>query len=387
MGIEEQLTFGVGCFDFASMRPAGEKVELRSHIAGIHSALSSINNISSIHIDENDDPLFEAPEIPESRRTLREGGDPLGSATYRRIKFEVIIPTRLQEQVLEPLGWSHLNSQRFSIEMLSPYFMPVAYVTPLDSPEPDPALAVVLVRRFLEREFEKMSQRTIAFDFLGPTPFHGEFFILPIKDATSELASLFGHDQETKMLVDRMKTTHYDRFEIVYDPSHYGEVWDVFAEVRRKMSEELGLFYRIKMFDSQKQLRWTDLSTRSDRLVEELNQRGLTGIWRRLVRARHELSEVMLEVANLESDVVHWNQHLRRGHRTLSESAFPGWLSGPIEGAFESSFEMPTQHLNSTLQLLEVHRVRTSQSTQLLISSLMGGAVGSLLTALLTNPS
>ena len=121
------------------------------------------------------------------------------------IDFEIYIPQRLQNQLTELHEDVPVETETFSVLINYDYEMPFTIVS-YDTTEemPDSSRAVVVIRRYLERQFK---DDFVTFCSLGPSPFHAD---LLLKQSTSAADPTFSvHDLSEP-------GGGYKRFEIRY---------------------------------------------------------------------------------------------------------------------------------------------------------------------------
>lgn len=173
---------GIGCFWFA-LRPGGPaKAEFdpKTHIENIRHALETVDNVSNITI-------LAPKEIIWSAAPSGEDEDENYFPIFRRvhIDFDIFMPKRIIEK--HSLRFPIPNTEHYRVEVVYGRRSPVTYIHyDLEAVPSDllvahtPASTVVFIREYLQ---EKLKEHpTVQFQFLGPSPFHADFFV----EATDE---------------------------------------------------------------------------------------------------------------------------------------------------------------------------------------------------------
>ena len=93
------------------------------------------------------------------------------------LEFTIDIPERIQNEIWET-GWGrpkNIEARKFRISVHYRGELPVAFVSGVDANLTNPSDAVVLIRRYLEKY--KPDESAVEFQFLGPSPFHADFYV------------------------------------------------------------------------------------------------------------------------------------------------------------------------------------------------------------------
>jgi len=172
--------FGIGCFHFGITSKMQSPFSPQHYVDEIERVLKQITNISEIDVyfdaEESTSPIFEYhEEIPEFRSTVYSFPD----LSYLELSFNVYLPRRVQSELLETEEeFVNTQSERFQVVMRNCFHSPATFIVPLDAQteECEASTSVVLMRRYLEKEIEKMDAK-IKLEFTGPSPFHANLFL------------------------------------------------------------------------------------------------------------------------------------------------------------------------------------------------------------------
>ena len=365
----EPIPFGVGCFYFVPTEPApatGQNARYGDLLRGALEAIPNANNIV-IEGGEDPDPLL----LPlEGRWSSLDA--PVFSAypSYLNIEFDLYIPVRIQEQILQPLRRGSVGSEHFHVNLVY-YDMPLVMIT---ATEPggwkEGATYIVLVREYLERELD---EAVIGLSCLGPSPFHSDFFLELVQQ------------QDRPLVVRREKPAlgyfqHWCSYE---KTKHDDDVRQILREVLHELSPELAAFYEA--------CRSRLLRMRAWETIEEPVRTSLLGDggrrWRDAVADRLRQSRSIRLVTDrlirFEMDRLFERQVLDESFdRTYS---VPGraYLRDEVEKAVKDSGEYPIDEVYRLIEFLEGRRSKQVELLVLFIAALVGGIVGGVATWLL----
>ena len=169
----EPIPFGVGCFYFVPTEPAPETGQSARYRDLIQAALEAIPNTNNIVIEGGEDP---DPLLLPLQGSWPSLDAPVFNAypSYLNIEFDLYIPARIQEQILNSLGEGFVGSEHFHVRLIHSD-MPLVMVT---ATEPVGWKAgstyIILVREYLQRELD---ESMVGLSCLGPSPFHSDFFL------------------------------------------------------------------------------------------------------------------------------------------------------------------------------------------------------------------
>lgn len=173
--------FGIGCFHFGITPAMQSPFSPQDYATEIESVLKAIANISEIEVF-CDDPVDSTEQSFECNGDIPDfstGKDWFPYVSLLDISFDIYLPRRVQAEILETQEeFLKTQSEQFRILMRNCYYSPVAFITPLEAQtdECNASDAVVLVRRYLEREIRKQGGK-LALESTGPSPFHADFFL------------------------------------------------------------------------------------------------------------------------------------------------------------------------------------------------------------------
>jgi len=382
--VSEQLFFSIGCFNLGIKKAAPFKITGKDYIGEVKRTLESIANIDKVHIEADiyfEEIIVDAekdlPTVSEAFGFFPPPGSMLG------IEFEIYIPERLQKE-LSPMGFFHLGSERFKVYLHDSYFFPVSFIEVI-SPSGDtcdPSDAVVLVREFLKKQFEKTDSELLRFEFLGPSPFHADFYL---QASTSREDGTDKFDSEG-FRAARISSMGYDVYNFTYDSSRYENLKDAASRLFFLLAEEAGLFYRMESLEVQQMDKWQFLQEKVGELLALQKERRL-GIARiGLGRNYRRIYDVVTAIADFETGEI-WAQYFcKREYQAVQLNGKQPYLDTYLKQQIESLPIYPTRQIRDIVELLESRRSQVIENTIIIIAAIAGGIAGSLITILITKP-
>ena len=358
----EPIPFGVGCFYFVPTEPAPETGQSARYRDLIQAALEAIPNTNNIVIEGGEDP---DPLLLPLQGSWPSLDAPVFNAypSYLNIEFDLYIPARIQEQILNSLGEGFVGSEHFHVRLIHSD-MPLVMVT---ATEPVGWKAgstyIILVREYLQRELD---ESMVGLSCLGPSPFHSDFSL--------EL----GQQQGRPLIVRREQPTlGYSQHWCSYESSGHDDENDIrqaLSEVLAELTPELTVFY-----DASRQRL---LRMRAWEKIEEPVRTSLLGdgCWCNAVRNRLRQSRsIRLVTARL----IEFEMHRIFARQELEESldrtySIPGraYLRDQVEKAAKNLGEYPIDEVYRLIEFLEGRRSKQVELLVVLIAAVVAGIAG-----------
>ena len=224
-------SFGVGCFHFGLISHNNEEeFNPSKYVEDVQKFLSSYPNIEDIEISA---PV--SYRVTQYYSELDEDGEISSGIgiypwiTNGLIKFKANIPARVQEDLWQgiPIIKRTAPTESYIIVIVYNFEFPVAIVSGADHVISKPSDAVVVIRKYLEKYAPKDSN--VQFQFLGPSPFHANFFVEESTDFTFDIDKQYG----------------YHRVSFGVPPAADSrEFKQVLSGIECEIVKELGLYYK-----------------------------------------------------------------------------------------------------------------------------------------------
>lgn len=366
------ISFGVGCFNFGVNESVPRSLSASQFLTDVQRALEAIHSINNISIEcPNSDEL--ELRFNDSIPSLKEDNAFIPHLHFFSVSFDLYIPARVQREATGHILSSEADTERFRIFCQNEFDCPVTFIWPItDEPDNAPSSSVVIVREYLESEFKKLDGY-VTFETLGPSPYHADFQLSPKAEA-EKLQDIF----EAQVLPVR----GYNEVEIYYDTGEFGSAVDAFFALRGLLGNELDVFYEIVRTRNERSRAWVGLQEIMEGLVAE-EDLSIWGQLQALRERRRHIHHAHQQLAEFETLRVFSQQRLQKLVNDLNKSGEPEILRAEVETELEELEELPTSELGRLLAFVENRWSKSLEMGIVLLSSLLGGAAGSVITRLL----
>lgn len=269
-------------------------------------------------------------------------------------------------------------SENFRLDICYGYEAPVCFVEPLNPTALSyGSEAVVLVRRYLEKEINEQS-KMVRFDFLGPSPFHSNCYLSP--------ASSKGEDVDEFKLT-RIETRGYDTLHFEYNPLVFRTSEEAKDELFEILTDELSLFYGGVLIGAKAQSEWEKIQDLLTKLIKPKENMNLAKrIITRLRRGRI-ISDIHAKIAELEGNQILTDIEFMTRYRNTYVKDEPAFFQTYVDDLRKENAPYPTQQVSALIQFLESRRSQAIEMFVVLASAIIGGVIGSVLTLLFTSKS
>ena len=360
-----RVPFGIGCWDFGLRREGPFKLELKEFLSSLKEGLESDSSLNNLEIY----PRFKKYEFSE--RSLREskfGTGVFPGQSLRRIKFDLYIPSRIQQELIGPnYRASDTNTQNFRVHMYYPYHGPVAFVELLDENNfSRSSTAVQVVREYMDSRLNK-SPSNLVFSFVGPSPFHAEFQI----EGHSPLTG-------TEALYECKTTDRPGYPDITFQctTDNFANASVASEQLFHTLEDELSLFYRIHRSDVQKLKHWRDIEKNVSEVTELYNKTSrcqrLHFPWSR----GRDLVALPVSIVAFEKNHIVNDHHMKTGNRKIYQGKEFAFLKGFLESALKDRPIFPTRQMSELVEFIEKRRSRNLESLMVLIAAVTGALIG-----------
>lgn len=318
---------------------------------------------------------------------MNEGPDFLaaGATVHLQITFTLHIPQRIQAEVTKHIvGNLRTFTDNFIIKMRYTYFAPVAIVVPLNPTRPPrPSDAVIVVREFLKRAISERPESPLRFETLGPSPFHCDFQVEPgAQGPDQDQAGIAeSEDQLSASAFECIETsgTGYDSMQFTYHPMDFETPTAAAQALIEEIEEELGLYYEIVQTQSEKLTKWQAIIEQTDSLTKLQQGTGPRAMWHRWTSHRL-VANAYIALAQYEADSVFSNAVLKQHYDVKYRQSMPTYFRRHIDEELAHGFTPSMEAATRIVELADKRQTQRIDILALLISSLLGGAIGSLLT-------
>lgn len=370
--VTSALQFGVGSFTFETF-PASEEND-DGWEDKVRSLLESIPTVRDVEI--NGVESFAVPEGPWGDGDL---WDPDGvlltpHPSSGTLSFRITIPIRIQKEIAHRvLGQAFSEIESFYVLTFYRAF-PVTYVFAEGEAGPHSmgAEAVRILRVFLAEETKRYrTNDSICFTFTGPSPFHYDFM----------LRESAGEEMKAAYMVEMLVREPQDELVITYDSAVYDSAYAAIPSVCRQLAPELARYYTSERMRIRRAKAMEYLRTQTDQLLAMTLRRGASANVSRFLQSRRLVSDLQLSLIAAE---YRFQVEERDSQGMTERPGRVGLFQDEIQANIKAVFQEERINMNDIVELVSSRQKRDIDITMLLITSLLGGIIGTILTLVLT---
>jgi len=372
----EHLVFGVGSFH---LYPIGDNIKTytaQEYAEFLKSSLGKIDSISNITIfldyDIKDD-IIEFFEV-DTGRDSKKPWYPQGlSTTTMGFSFDIYIPYRIQDEIHFESNMSQFTkTERFRVITKYGFYSQFSYIICVGSDiDAQGSEAVVVVRKFLEKKFSDDKTIGLGFYFIGPSPFHANFYIAPKEEKTDLKGNEYYPVAEIERGYDKI-VFHYDQNEDKLD--------EIVRKVFRDIGDDLDLFYHLERERGFLLNKYIDTYNEIDEIINreiESSSPGFSNFFSKNNAIKKAiLSNTKMEMIDIEK---RFNFSLETTRHNFSIGA-P--IKRYIDHVFDDQNPFPAAQFRDMLSFLDNRRRHFDTVTTTLIAAVFGGAIGGLIALL-----
>ena len=328
--------------------------ELRAALGSVQ----SIGDMSALYDEKYD----YTSTIEDDQLSLREGVL-FPYISFLNVDFTVFIPARIQDSIFAGESISkRTTTEKFRVSIRHGFHGAVSFVECIDPQEEcDPSSAVRLLREYMAKEFSK-SASSVTFEYLGPSPFHADFFVQG------------GETDGNEIRMNELEQRGYNRITFVHDPS--SEPGEVLEFIQNELSHELDLYYEI-------QRRTVEMIRNGDRLVEEWSQLQATvermpALWK--VRARLQLHRaarnLVLRALTLQAEFAVIERQSARDVDETYRNGGATYMEGYVRDRVERLPKYPLDSILAWARHIEEGSFKQTEIIAVVLSALGGASWG-----------
>lgn len=364
------IGFGLGCIQFVPKAEWVESLSVAQYLSDLEDSLRSLHAVSEVEAENRSDLTSE--NIHGKLPLIRDGCGCLFPDAILRIRVKLHIPHRIQDEIREGMQIA-TNTEDFVLRIYQEYSSSVAVIEALSpSATMDGADCVYLIREFLSKAMDESDSCRMRLDFLGPSPFHADFVILPADE--EQCAAMEGE-------LIRIKITRrigYDKIEwLINDKALSLEAAK--RIIYRDLAHEADLFYevqqrRVALFRSWHRAQVTALN--AIRVTEGLSLANAAKTYAKRLRS---LREAILAVSEFRMMDISTRSELKREFARHVPSEY-GAVTGYVKQEIDDIEVLPATELSNMLQFIESRSHQLDNRFVAVVASIIGGLVGGLLT-------
>lgn len=316
--------------------------------------------------------LSEPFEVTDAAPSLRDDGDYFPPVMGLEITFTLFIPFRVQSELFpnEPAGM-RTTTEKFRVTVRDSFHGPSSFVECIGATsECSPSDSVRLLRVYLEREFKKLAT-PVSFEFLGPSPFHANFFLQP------------GGNEEHGLEFEETKQRGYN--DLIFKYNEKQSVDEVLDDLFDELCDELGLFYEIQR-RAVSLMKAGDSLTANWQTLQTITtpSPGLLDVWSR-IRIHRDAQALVSDAYTLQAQYSVEEQQVQRDIASTYEKGTTTYLEGHVCDRSEKLPVYPVESIIKWAEHVVGSSLKQTEIAAVVFSAIGGGIVGSVLTSLMSS--
>lgn len=362
--------FGVGSFYFSlDFSKTPSNLTVGSFVSEIHRVFDSIQSVSDLELD------FDEEMCPSDALINHEVWDDntippdtiFPFIPLLEVKFTLTLLKTYQRKLLGYIDESEnsMSTDLFYVEISYNYQSSISIVKIDNSNRKSVGSnAIKVVRDYLKSEF-RSANTFVTFNILGPSPFHADFYL--------------SHDDTLKTnKINLIEEIGYDEIEIILGRDDESSSLSQETRFMLDFKSELDTFYDCITMRNWFMHRWVAIREDIEKLETYQNKRFSPLFY---FQKRRLISSILLELWKFNNDKIAAENEVLNKH-----SKFPYHKDGVIKNFIDKEISSaPKYSVKETIELVQFFEQKNSKSFELgmaLITSIIGGVIGAIVTSL-----
>lgn len=367
--------FGIGSLHFSFKGGEEKEITVQEYVDEVRATLERLSNVSDVDIYFDEDVINEKVDISES--THMNDGDPCHPhIPFFELTFNLYLPLRVQAEVINrDQNYIHTETESFRVVFKHDWHGPFAVVELIGASEnSSPSTAIQIVREYLKREIDS-SGETLQLDYVGPSPFHADFFLNERKERLQDKVSNFE--------LDHIKVPGYDRLIFSYLENQYESLDLAFEELISELSSEVAFFYELKILHAKRSTDWDSIQSSLHELLEIEDESHKKTFKDRYSNKPRLLNSLYRDIGLFKGQEIYYKniyeQHYFSIYKTEKHNVY---LKTFVDASLENWTTYP---IKETSEIVGYFQNRSNKSLELsvvMLAAILGGTIGAFITVL-----
>jgi len=363
--------FAIGSFNFGVKKEPPFKFTGSEYLSELEKQLSNIENLSQLSIETDEKFPNYSEQITKRTVNIQNGIGSFPNTLILDISFNLHIPFEKQAK-LKDVKKKRLRTytEDFSIK-ISSSFIPVAIIESLNPKKnTDPSSAVQIVREYLKNEFKKSQYDYIRFEFLGPSPFHLDCYLIPKK----------GDGKDWFFETNEFIQKGYNKLAIYYNEQEFLNIDEAMDFLSKSIIDEFGFYYAYQQEKVSKINEWQKIQNKLNRLLKIEKTKGIVGIYKKFFQRQGLIGKLFIALITFEGENIFNNNFYKNNYNQTFLIDEGVYFKKFIDKEIEEIQDYPIKQTTELINFLESRRVKSVELTMAIIAAIIGGAIGSLIT-------
>lgn len=367
-------SFGVGCLHFSIKDNQLKKsITVKEYIDEITKTLEELSTISELDIYCSDDIVSELIELTDLNPKLQNGEACHPFLDFFKLSFNIYIPYSLQAKTINT-NEEYLDTytENFKVTYLYNWYGPVSFIECLHPRiKPEGSTSVRIVREYLLKEVSDIDT-FLEVDFIGPSPFHANFNL-----------SLNENINDDNFNLEYIKKEGYDELNFTGGLKYFDDEDSALDTLQQTLENELAFFYAIKVRQVKEIHDWKEIHDGLHLILDFETPKSKKTFIDKFVKRPKLFRDVFINIGLFKGqNIFNTNIHKTDYANIYTHSANQTYLKVLLDKEISESSSYP---LNETIELLKYFDQKSSKTfelTVILVTTILGGVIGSLITLL-----
>jgi len=371
--MSEKKYFAIGCFNFGVKKNPPFEFKGSEYLKELEKQLSKISNLTNLLIETDDDFSDYKENISKKIINIQNGNGSFPNPLILDIEFDLYIPFKIQAK----LGggkkkYLRTYTENFKIRISNSFYAPVAVIECINPKKKNaPSSAVQIVREYIRNEFKEKKSDYIRFEYLGPSPFHLDCFLIPEKPK---------NDTEWLFKTTEFNQKGYDELTIHYNNEEFENADEAMFNLVPSIIDELGFYYSFQQERVHKMREWSSLQKKLNKLLKIEKSKGILGVYKKFFLRQKLIGKLFIGIATFEGQNIYGDNFFKNNYKQtflIDEDVF---FKNFIDKELAEKQEYPIKQISELINFLESRRVKSVELTMTIIAAILGGVVGALIT-------
>lgn len=369
-------SFGVGCFHFSINDTKSGKITVQEYINEVQSTLEQINSITDIKISFDEDLKDELFSTEPPNPQLQNGEKCHPHIPFYSLEYKVYIPYRIQASLIgtdEDLLFT--NTENFNVFLKHEWHGPLSYIECVDSkPDALPSRAVQIVREYIAKEIKTLDTFLMA-DFLGPSPFHADFYLL-FSDSEKT-------NENNPFTLEHKKMVGYDKLTFTCNSGNYKSTDTALYHLMDELSDEISFFYELVLGEVSRTQEWSEISESMHSILEFEDDNTKKTLLDKLFKRPKLFRKIFKDIGLFKGQEI-FNININKQHydSVYETDKQRTYLKVFNDRQISESAIYPIQEVSDLISYFDQKSSKTFELTVVFIAAIIGGVFGSLITVL-----
>ena len=367
--------FGVGCLHFSFKGGSKKEITVQRYIDEVKTSLEKLSNVSDVEIFFDEDVKDQKIDISESSHM--NNGDPCHPhIPFFELSFNLYLPRRVQAEVIKrDSEYINTDTDNFHVIFKHDWHGPYTVVECVGAgEESSPSTAIQIVREYLKREIDSKSE-ILKFDFVGPSPFHANFFLTKCERQAFEKPSTFE--------LIHTKVPGYDSIKFEYQNSKFKSEELAFEALISEFSNEIAFFYELKIMKSRRSSDWFGIRNNLQSILELEDENHKKTFKDRYSTKPKLLNGLHREIGLFKGQEI-FDKNIRDQHyfSIYKSEKHNIYLKSFVDATLDSWPVYPVKEISEIVSYFDGKSSKSIELTVVFFAAVFGGVIGAAITVL-----